>query len=322
MVEAGAASSRTVDIDVEPSMAVPAPMVKMLKQRARVLRRKPQAAHRAVGRQPAGRWWPRWCRFTRAAGPSITAGTWIGSGWCWPGDRDRLAHAVAPLLRRSTTRCFAAGGRRRRARSGPTTVRQASDARPGAIVGDRRDPRANVAVLRASGVLAGAAATGAAGAPRPWSSWRASRSSFSPRSFRTAVSTRSATPPTTARRCWSSAAPSPPGRRPTPRCTHPPHPHRQPRPPPGQGPPAGHPGRDRRGRDPAAGQGRRATAAVTPLRSPSSIRSGTACSPTPKAAPSSSASPVVKSPGDLHHHTTTDTTSDTETVGHATPTGG
>lgn len=42
--------------------------------------------------------------------------------------------------------------------------------------------------------------------------------------FRTGLSTRSATPPTTARRCWSSAPPSPPGCRPTPRCTHPPHP--------------------------------------------------------------------------------------------------
>ena len=70
-----------------------------------------------------------------------------------------------------------------------------------------------------------------------------------------------------------------------------------------------HPGRDRRGRDLAAGG--RATAAATPLRSLSSIRSGTARSPTPKAAPSS-----VREPGreKVLAIFTTDTTSDTETV--------
>ena len=55
----------------------------------------------------------------------------------------------------------------------------------------------------------------------------------------------------------------------------------------------------------------RATGAATPLRSPSSIRSGTARSATPKAAPSSSASPVAEKVLAIF---TTDTTSDTETV--------
>jgi len=45
-----------------------------------------QTARRTVVGMLVGAGWLRWCRFTRAAGSSrITAGTWIGSGWCWPG---------------------------------------------------------------------------------------------------------------------------------------------------------------------------------------------------------------------------------------------
>ena len=133
-------------------------------------------------------------------------------------------------------------------------------------MGDRRDPGA-AAVLRASGVRAGAVATLA----RPGHRVRGPLArelilllaqEFPDRCIHTVGDAAYH-----GRRCWSSTPPSPPGARPTPRCTHPPTRHRQTRPPPVDGPPAGQPGRDRRGRDLAAGHvsryGRRDTVEIT-----------------------------------------------------------